>query len=156
LNSEKTFSLLRKARRLDEVVPAPRFDAVPALDAASVLPAHNRCTFCSTEFSPFWWPANALGDIPPTATVNGVDEDVKMTNGIEDKEEKKQTNGSNRATASSSSAQVDTVMEDDSNEDQTKLDPVFEPKICHRCYYVRSEERNQPVLVELKTPIITV
>lgn len=85
--------------------------------------------------------------------MNGTDEDVKMTNGVEGKDEKIQANGGNKAAASSSQ---DTVMNDDSNEGQTKPDPVVELKICHRCYYVRSEERSQSVVVELNTPIVTV
>lgn len=136
-NSEKTYGLLRKARRLDQVIAAPRFDAVPVLEPALVLSLYNKCIFCSTEFSPYWWEA------PHHLVTNGMsstmDMDVKTANGD----------------AESSSPGSDIMPIDNVHAMETEVDgPPPKRGICHTCYVQRMKEKDLPVVLDLTSPIL--
>ncbi|PVG02078.1 hypothetical protein CPB86DRAFT_780999 [Serendipita vermifera] len=137
-NSERTYGLLRKARRLDEVVTAPRFDAMPLMDPSALPDTDNQCIYCSTEISPFWWPTDALNR---TSLLDG-EEDVKMVNGDAHTPKKDAEN-------SSSPAPMDLTTTDEEEAVKKKLTP----KICHACYFTRLQDKSQPIRLDLSTPI---
>jgi len=135
-SNEKTYGLLRKARRLDEVIAAPRFDAVPTLDPSLVLPIYNRCVFCSTEFSPYWWPTP-----DPQATNGSLDADVKVASG--------------EGRVSSSSGTSDAMAIDGAERIETEVEgPPPKDAVCHTCYFQRMQERGQQVTLDLNSPIL--
>ena len=117
---------------MDEVLAAPRFDAVPVLEPCLVLSLYNKCIFCSTEFSPFWWP------VPEHRATNGVDSDVKIANG----EEEPSTS--------------DAMPIDDAAMETEVEGPPPKMGICHTCYVQRMQERDQQVVVDLSSPILVI
>jgi hypothetical protein len=139
---------LRKARRLDEVVSAPRFDAVPALHPSSELPLDNQCIYCSTEFSPYWWPADALSGGSIDALTHSMDEDVKMAN------------GDTPQPSNNGAADADVILVENTDENADPMEITrksLHRKICHACYFQRSQEQDKPIVVDLSTtPIVVV
>ncbi|CAG7847903.1 Lid2 complex component snt2 Short=Lid2C component snt2 [Serendipita indica DSM 11827] len=140
-NSEKTYGLLRKARRLDDVVPAPRFDAVPTLDPSLVLSTNNQCVFCHTLSSPFWWPTDAAHIDPiPEGPKEG---NETLTNGTT----------SHPVDEHPHAEQGDVAMDEDAPEPKPAEAPKVQ-KICHACYFQQLTAKAQPIVVDLSSPII--
>lgn len=148
-NSEKTYGLLRKARRLDEAVTAPRFDAVPSLEASLVLPIYNKCIICSTEYSPFWWPLTEatleLGDEHSREK----DDDVKMHHEDEEKPSVAEIATSNQDVS------LTVAVEGDAERMETDAEaPPPAKAVCHNCAWNRVQEHGHPIMPDLSSPII--
>jgi hypothetical protein len=111
---------------------------MPLMDPSTVQDIDNQCIFCSTELSPFWWPADALSH----ASLPDGEEDVKMVNG--DAHTPK-----NDSEKPSSPAAMDLTNIEEAGKKRT-------PKICHACYFTRLQDKSQPVRLDLSTPIAVI
>ncbi|KAG8782439.1 putative PHD type zinc finger protein with BAH domain-containing protein [Serendipita sp. 397] len=142
-NSESTYGLLRKARRLDEVVPAPRFDAVPSLHPSQVQLLENQCVFCSTDSSPFWWSTDS-----PHLDMSRA---VLKPKTLGDRGDMQQPQGDNQV---AHSPQGDITM-NDASDSPVKLESVEKIlKVCHTCYFEQLKAKSIPVVVDLTAQII--
>jgi len=63
---EHSYALLRKARRLDNVLNVPNLDDPPA-PPSKTAPPDRHCAKCETQFSPVFYPVTSpLPDAPKT------------------------------------------------------------------------------------------
>ncbi|KAG8835592.1 putative PHD type zinc finger protein with BAH domain-containing protein [Serendipita sp. 399] len=154
-NGESTYGLLRKARRLDEIVPAPRFDAVPSLHPSQVLPSENQCVFCLTESSPFWWPTDS-----PAVDLSQAVLKPKTAGGSATQLQPADTSlpGSQdhpwEPTTSLSLTHKNDVTMGDASNGPVKLEtPEKALRVCHTCYFKQLKAKSIPVTVDLTTLI---
>lgn len=148
---EKTYGLLRKARRLDEVVKGPRFDSTPVMDPSLAPPANHKCIHCGTEFSPFWWSVASAPAIHPKANgLSGTAEDIEVKVNVSEEDAVMEDHAA--PVTNDSLKEVTNGMEV-----ELKLPEVdmagHKPAQCHRCYFKRHQEGDQPIVLDLSDPI---
>jgi len=148
---EKTYGLLRKARRLDEVVKGPRFDSTPVMDPSLAPPADHKCVHCGTEFSPFWWSVTSAPAIPPRVNgLSGTAEEIEVK--ITVTEEDAVMEDHSAPVTNDSLKEITNGMEVDMK--LPELDMAgHHPAQCHSCYFKRHQESDQPIVLDLSNPI---
>ena len=149
---EKTYGLLRKARRLDEVVKGPRFDSTPVMDPSLASPADQKCIHCGTEFSPFWWSVSATPAVPPK--VNGLsgtaEEEIEVKVSVTEEDAVMEDHSA--PVTNDSLKEITNGMEVDMK--LLELDTAgHHPAQCHSCYFKRHQESDQPIVLDLSNPI---
>lgn len=116
------------------------------MSPSSELPLDNQCIYCGTEFSPFWWPPDALGG-NADALVSRIEEDVKMAS-----EEVSQVNHQTNSAEDSDVVMVEETTKDTEAEKEVTSKSLHR-KICHSCYFQRSQEQDKPIVLDFSTPI---
>ena len=148
---EKTYGLLRKARRLDDVVKGPRFDSTPVMDPSLAPPADQKCIHCGTEFSPFWWSVAPAPAIPPK--VNGLSapsEEMEVKVSVTEEDAVMEDHAA--PVTNNSLKEVTNGMEVDLKLLEVDM-ASHHPAQCHSCYFKRNQEGDQPIVLDLSDPI---